>query len=188
MAAAFAAGVAAASSASAAITYAVDQTIGGGGVVGTITTDGRTGELQAGDITGWSLKLTGNGASATLDTSNSVVDDYGHPTGLSATAQTLSFDFDPGQDALFAIQIDGGLGGHTYWCDASFSGDCAAGESVVPVLFSDSSSVYDASPDSLQVIGVAAVPEPATWAMLILGLGLIGWAARRRNASVAVPA
>lgn len=33
-----------------------------------------------------------------------------------------------------------------------------------------------------------AVPESATWAMLILGLGMIGFAARRRNAAVALAA
>ena len=34
-------------------------------------------------------------------------------------------------------------------------------------------------------IALGAVPEPATWALLILGLGMIGFAARRRAASVA---
>ena len=34
---------------------------------------------------------------------------------------------------------------------------------------------------ALELSGLpAAVPEPAAWAMLILGLGMIGWAARRR--------
>ena len=33
---------------------------------------------------------------------------------------------------------------------------------------------------------VQAVPEPATWAMLILGLGMIGLAARRRRAAAAL--
>jgi hypothetical protein len=33
-----------------------------------------------------------------------------------------------------------------------------------------------------------AVPEPATWAMLILGFGLVGVASRRRKASVSVTA
>jgi hypothetical protein len=33
--------------------------------------------------------------------------------------------------------------------------------------------------------GDAAIPEPATWAMMILGFGLVGAAARRRTAIVA---
>jgi choice-of-anchor C domain-containing protein len=34
-------------------------------------------------------------------------------------------------------------------------------------------------------VSVAAIPEPATWAMLILGVGLIGIAARRRRQGLA---
>jgi hypothetical protein len=34
--------------------------------------------------------------------------------------------------------------------------------------------------DNVVVSGVSAVPEPASWAMMIAGFGLIGWAARRR--------
>jgi len=34
-------------------------------------------------------------------------------------------------------------------------------------------------------LDMAAIPEPATWAMLIVGFGLVGAAARRRTASVA---
>jgi hypothetical protein len=35
---------------------------------------------------------------------------------------------------------------------------------------------------------VAAVPEPATWTMLILGVGMIGFAARRRSVGAALAA
>ena len=31
------------------------------------------------------------------------------------------------------------------------------------------------------VLTISAVPEPATWAMMLTGLGLVGWAARRRR-------
>jgi hypothetical protein len=34
-------------------------------------------------------------------------------------------------------------------------------------------------------VTITAVPEPATWAMLILGLGMIGFVARRRSEGVA---
>lgn len=37
-------------------------------------------------------------------------------------------------------------------------------------------------------IGLNMVPEPATWAMLILGLGMIGFAARRRSSGKAAVA
>jgi hypothetical protein len=34
-------------------------------------------------------------------------------------------------------------------------------------------------------ISLAGIPEPGTWAMLIAGFGLVGWAARQRKAAVA---
>jgi hypothetical protein len=37
-------------------------------------------------------------------------------------------------------------------------------------------------------LSIAAVPEPATWAMLILGVAMIGFAARRRNEATALAA
>jgi hypothetical protein len=36
-------------------------------------------------------------------------------------------------------------------------------------------------------VDVAAVPEPASWAMMISGFGLVGGAMRRRPAKVAGP-
>lgn len=36
--------------------------------------------------------------------------------------------------------------------------------------------------------GYGEAPEPATWAMLILGVAMIGFAARRRNSGMALPA
>lgn len=43
------------------------------------------------------------------------------------------------------------------------------------------------TPTSASVSQVAAVPEPSTWAMMMMGLGGLGWALRRRRASMAVP-
>lgn len=37
-------------------------------------------------------------------------------------------------------------------------------------------------------VAVSAVPEPATWSMLIAGMGLVGFAARRRRHVATVPA
>lgn len=39
---------------------------------------------------------------------------------------------------------------------------------------------------SFRLLPQSAVPEPSTWAMMIVGFGLVGWAARRRAIPVAV--
>ncbi len=61
-------------------------------------------------------------------------------------------------------------------------------------LFSDSATVYElykAVPNvgyvsnSTGTFSIAAVPEPGTWAMLVAGFGLVGFAARRQKAVVA---
>jgi hypothetical protein len=36
----------------------------------------------------------------------------------------------------------------------------------------------------LDNVAVAEVPEPHEWAMMLAGLGLVGWAARRKNGQV----
>lgn len=38
------------------------------------------------------------------------------------------------------------------------------------------------------VLGAGGVPEPATWAMLIVGVAMVGFAARRRNVGLALAA
>lgn len=35
--------------------------------------------------------------------------------------------------------------------------------------------------DSTTMLTITAVPEPETYAMMLAGLGLVGWAARRRG-------
>jgi PEP-CTERM motif len=64
---------------------------------------------------------------------------------------------------------------------------------VFPYVYTDvysspaSAYVYDNADGENYafLVSGAAVPEPATWTMLIAGLGLIGFAARRRTAAVA---
>ena len=41
---------------------------------------------------------------------------------------------------------------------------------------------------SIDALSFAAVPEPATWAMLIMGVAMIGFVARRRNEAAVLPA
>jgi len=66
-----------------------------------------------------------------------------------------------------------------------------AGQSLASLGLTDGTSfVYRSSSDSLTInIGqtvTAAVPEPATWGMMILGMGAIGFIMRRRNVTTRV--
>jgi hypothetical protein len=38
-----------------------------------------------------------------------------------------------------------------------------------------------------RIFGVAAVPEPGTWAMMLVGLGLVGWTLRKYRRSITGP-
>ncbi len=158
------------------ITYAVNRTVGAGSVVGTITTDGTLGVLGAGNILGFDLVLSGPGATYNLVGPSNV---YVSGADLTATAHDLSFDFSGVDGGLFLLQ-NGPEDGHTYYCDAASSGDCLAGESDVPVFYSDASS-QNAPRSGEQVIGVAGVPEPGSWALMLLGFTVMGAALRRRS-------
>ena len=60
-----------------------------------------------------------------------------------------------------------------------------AGGTVSAVGFSCddcSGNTYHQFSDTVFTLGVNSVPEPASWAMLIAGFGLVGAAARRRRA------
>jgi hypothetical protein len=50
------------------------------------------------------------------------------------------------------------------------------------------SSIAGGNYDAGIILDGTAVPEPATWAMLILGVAMVGFAARRRNAGAAIAA
>lgn len=58
----------------------------------------------------------------------------------------------------------------------TFSGD--NGEQLTGLRFSTSSNALEF--DNVRFSAAAAVPEPGTWAMMILGLGVVGYAMRRR--------
>lgn len=177
-------------SAVANITYTVNHTVLNGSVTGSITTDGATGLLTGADILSWNLLLKGGNASFTLTTLNSVVLDYGTngfygPPSIDVTATThdLYFNYSGTDAGYFAFQTNPPYGGQQYWCNATHNQtfDCAVGESVVPVLFSDSSSQYDTSRVGNQIIGVAGVPEPVAWLMMLVGFAGVGGLMRARR-------
>jgi len=75
------------------------------------------------------------------------------------------------------------------------SSDCACGSNPFLGIMSDSANISsirfnvsdanganDFAIGPLQLIGnVAGVPEPATWAMMLIGFGAVGWTVRRKR-------
>ncbi len=180
------------------ITYTVNQSIGVGGVTGTITTNGTIGTLTTGDFTAWNLLLTGSGgATYALTNGNSGVlvgnisDPFNPNAGnadTTADALNIYFNFDGTDGGYLGFQQSFYSGEH-YWCNASQGQgfDCLLGKTVVPGSFSDPHT-QNVSATGNQILAsvagtVGAVPEPASWAMLLFGFGLVGVTVRRRAAS-----
>lgn len=55
------------------------------------------------------------------------------------------------------------------------------GPDIQTLAFSFDPGIEDAKQFRLQLPGTTSVPEPATWAMMILGFGAVGFALRRRR-------
>jgi hypothetical protein len=157
------------------ITYNVNQTIGGGNVIGTIQTDGTTGVLAAANIIAWNLDLNGVGASFNTTDANSMVAVVGND--VTATLTDLLFDFSgPAGDYLLFERVLF-LGAH-YYCDATANGTCFQGSSVAPEAVSDP-SFQNVAVSGNQVI--ATVPEPAALALFSAGLAGIGLMRRGKS-------
>ncbi len=184
-----------ASSAQANIVYSINQTsttpeVAGelsplsDTVIGTITTDGTLGVLQSSNILNYNLQLNDNLRPAydvDLTPANSgIVEDIGN--GLSASTTGLSFDFSD-SGAVFAIQgtTYGFYSGYQYFCLQATSGPCIAGETIVPDFY----AVDGVSATGLSGTLPLNVPEPATWAMMLLGFAGLGLAGYRRGGRVA---
>jgi len=163
-----------------ATVYDVNRTIGLGGVVGTITTDGATGQIGPSDITGWDLWLNGDGASFHITNLDSGAVVWGGGD-LSADAAHVYFDFGGG-DGGFVVFQDGYGSGTRYWCLDAGGSACIGSESVVPQSYTDASAQFAHGLSGNQIVANAAVPEPAAWAMTLAGFGavaVVGYYRRR---------
>ncbi|MFA7441710.1 MAG: PEPxxWA-CTERM sorting domain-containing protein [Sphingomonadaceae bacterium] len=60
-----------------------------------------------------------------------------------------------------------------------FSAQATNGQFIKQVSFAANANLDDLR--QVRIGGIAAIPEPATWAMMIIGFGLVGFASRRRG-------
>ena len=164
------------------IIYTVNNFVGAvGHLTGTVETDGTIGVLSAANFIHWNFNVLGNGASDTLTDGNSGVFSGGGST--TATATGIFFDFsNPAPSFLLFQKVFSS--GNNYVCAASTvfpSTPCLQGASLVPENFANASAQYSTPTGNVLVATVAGVPEPAAWALMIAGFGLVGAAARRRQ-------
>ncbi len=109
--------------------------------------------------------------------------------GMTGVASLIDFgqDVSPFSAARLNI-LAPGLGFTQFSGDNIFGGTTAA-PIFTPGVFRLNNPFFG-GPATLTITGLAdggsgsAVPEPASWAMLILGFGFVGTAARRRNRSI----
>lgn len=187
-------------------TYTVNETITGplngiagnpaqtDSVIGTITTDGTIGVLHTGNIISWSLNLidvTNPQFSYDLTMGNSLISvDTG--SVLSANATGLFFNFDGTGSFGFQASSPGAFSGYHYWCLSENWFGCLNGNSIAPgnvfagragddLVVAATGTQGQVGNAPLDQGPVPSVPEPETYALMMAGLAIVGWAARRRK-------
>ncbi|WP_136439567.1 VPLPA-CTERM sorting domain-containing protein [Pacificoceanicola onchidii] len=170
------------SGAAQAATYTVNLAPGSGSVVGFFETDGTLGQLSYGSILDWSLTITTNGGTDTINPGNAGFSYNSGSTAWTATATELLFDFsDPTGDH---VHFQGGLNYATFLCIQATPG-CGGGANGLAIGRDAGGSLTDLTPLSgVHVVATAAVSEvplPAAGWLLVGGLAGLGAAARRRR-------
>ena len=167
------------------------------------STSGGTDYWRQGGVTPWAaydalsnlpsnndfVAPSGNGAVHVIKFSQTVIDPYIAVISLGQYGIASSWSF----DAPFTV-VDVGQG---HWGNGVFTvvgNTLSAGEAHGVIRFKGSFDSLTFTSNNVEywsglTVGVegfaGAVPEPATWAMLITGFALVGAAARRRRAAMA---
>jgi hypothetical protein len=160
------------------ITYFVNRTIGAGSVTGDIVTDGNSGLLGIADINGWTLHLNNGASTFDLTSGNSYLFGSGQ---VNASPTQLTYDFNSGN--YFGFFVNGTVGSNflTGWCLQSSSGQCTFGGAAGEVVGVNNSAFNGPFVGLTGTHVIASVPEPETYAMMMAGLGMMGFMVRRRK-------
>jgi len=174
-------------------TYSATQSFGAGNVwsVSSGSVDEIGGYWQAPPAGGGSVDLSGNSAGAIQQSFNATTGNYnlqfylsGNPDGGLATTKQITVSIGGVTQDFFYT-----LGGSNSRSNMNYVLETLAFTSLGgPNLVSFTSDTDSAFGGVIGGVTVSAIPEPATWTMLLLGFGAIGWTLRRRQGAVPVRA
>ena len=141
-----------------------------------ITTDDTIGAIGTGQITSWTMSITDGPVTDSFSNLNGIMEFSGQ--SLWSTGTDLLFDYDNSVGFIYASFYN-------------FSHRSAlvmqAGDGYHEDLFrldgfgTDFEHGPQTGLQSIASVPISAVPEPATWAMMLLGFGGIGLATRRNK-------
>ena len=170
-----------------AAVYVGERAIDGATARLLIVTDDTLGVLAANNIVDWNITLTNSAGTSSLrgplGADNSAITFF-LGSSLSATATDLIFDFE-GNGLVQWDDFGREFSTNSAYClvAANIPGYTCAGSRPQEVLAVD--DVISATPRAGQVVIAsvqAPVPEPAAWAMMVVGFAAIGVASGRRQA------
>ncbi len=137
-----------------------------------------------------SVDLSGNGNGSLAQDISTVIGKLytvtfqlaGNPDGGNVV-KSLSVAANNGQAQFYAFDTTGATRTNMGWVNRTYQ--FTANSTTTTLSFaSGDTNAYGPAIDNVAIAG--GVPEPATWAMLILGFGVIGGAMRRRRAPAGV--
>jgi hypothetical protein len=157
-----------------ATVYTIEgQDVPPGMISGTITTDGVLGVLTAADIISTDLTVKDGSNTVALDGSLLF-----NGTSLTATSTGLFFDYSPSA-SNYLVVFDSSQ--TSAYCIATGSPTClgTANNEVIEVAGLAYQGPVESS--EVQIAATSGVPEPSTWAMMLLGFAGLSFAGHRRS-------
>lgn len=151
-----------------------------------ITTDDTIGILNNANILAYSITISDGINTINLNPPNSDVLIAGN--GLTASATDISFNFSVFGLALFQSPTTGS--GGPFLC---FQGTgCHGGDPGIGLAPISGGSIQASARQGTQIVASVVsvpggVPEPATWAMMLVGFGAMGVSFRRRRVGISPP-
>ncbi len=153
-----------------------------------LVTNGAVGPLQQADFVDWSITLTNAGGTRSLrgpGSGNNSDLSYFLGSGLTSTATQIVFDLESNGLVQWDNFSRAGLSQATAFCiDGRLAvGTTCTGQSPsLNVLVHNVLTTTTGRSGAVVLASLASgVPEPATWSLMIAGIGFVGSALRQRR-------